>query len=50
VERGWKDAILSQYLLGVTEENDEEPVRIIDIPARLRTEYLPNTSPKRCTA
>jgi hypothetical protein len=37
-ERIWKEAI---------EENHENPVRISDLPAEIRIEYLPNTNPER---
>jgi hypothetical protein len=41
---------ISRYLLEGTEENYEELVRIIGVPAGLRTEYLPSRSPKRFIA
>jgi hypothetical protein len=43
VGRGLID-VLSQNLLGWTEEHHENPCRISDIPTDIRTGRLPNTS------
>jgi hypothetical protein len=38
---------LFKHLLGGTEDNHGEPVRIADVPAEVRTEHLPYTSLQR---
>jgi hypothetical protein len=38
-------AIIKQHLLGGTEENMKNLIHIDDVPAKIRTQCLPDTSP-----
>jgi hypothetical protein len=41
--------VLSRQLPGGTKENQENPVRIADVPSEIQTEHLPNTILERYT-